>query len=111
MISQCISEIPAGASVCEKDAYGWSSLHYAACGGHFEVSRLLLEARGDANVELPDFSTPLMLAVEEGDIPVAELLLQHGARTRAKDEAGFTVMDRCAPAALHEFTALVQQYM
>jgi ankyrin repeat protein len=111
MTTQCISELPEGAPVCVKDKYGWTSLHYAAQAGYFEVCQLLLEARGDANVELPDFSTPIMLAVEEGDIPVAELLLQHGARTRSKDEAGFTVMDRCAPAALDEFTMLVQQYM
>lgn len=110
LMRQCISELPAGAPVCERDLYGWSSLHYAASSGHFEVCRLLLEARGDANAELPDFSTPIMLAVEEGNIPVAELLLQHGARTRSKDEAGFTVMERCAPGSLQEFTSCVQQY-
>jgi len=111
MITNCISELPDGAPVCVKDKYGWTSLHYAAQGGYVEVCQLLLEARGDANAELPDFSTPIMLAVEEGNIPVAELLLQHGARTRSKDEAGFTVMDRCAPAALLEFTSCVKQYM
>jgi len=111
MINDCISELPDGAPVCVKDKYGWTSLHYAAQGGHFEVCQLLLEARGDANAELPDFSTPIMLAVEEGNIPVAELLLQHGARTRSKDEAGFTVIDRCAPAALAQFTICVKQYM
>jgi len=111
MINVCISELPDGAPVCVKDKYGWTSLHYAAQGGYFEVCQLLLDARGDANAELPDFSTPIMLAVEEGNIPVAELLLQHGARTRSKDEAGFTVMDRCAPAALLQFTSCVKQYM
>lgn len=111
MINECISELPDGAPVCVKDMYGWTSLHYAAQAGHIEVCRLLLDARGDANAELPDFSTPIMLAVEEGNIPVAELLLQHGARIRSKDEAGFTVMDRCAPAAVDEFTNCVQQYM
>lgn len=110
LIKTCISELPDGAPVCVKDKFGWTSLHYAASGRHFELCRLLLEARGDANAELPDFSTPIMLAVEEGDIPVAKLLLQHGARTRSKDEAGFTVMDRCAPGALLEFTSCVQQY-
>jgi len=111
MINDCISELPDGAPVSVKDKYGWTSLHYAAQGGYFEVCQLLLEARGDANAELPDFSTPIMLAVEEGNIPVAELLLQHGARTRSKDEAGFTAMDRCAPEALLQFKSCVQQYM
>lgn len=110
LTAHCLSELPDGAPVCVKDKFGWMSLHYAASGGHFEVCKLLLEARGDANVELPDFSTPIMLAVEEGNIPVAKLLLQHGARTRSKDEAGFTVMDRCAPGVLQEFTTCVQQY-
>lgn len=110
LTSKCISELPEGAPVCVKDKFGWTSLHYAASGGHLQVCQLLLEARGDANAELPDFSTPLMLAVEEGDLPIAEMLLQHGARTRSKDEAGFTVMDRCAPGVLHEFTKCVHQY-
>jgi len=108
---QCIAELPEGAPVCVKDIHGWTPLHYAASGGHAGVCQLLLEARGDANAELPDFSTPIMLAVEEGDMCVAKLLLQNGARTRSKDEAGFTVMDRCAPWALTEFTSCVQQYM
>jgi ankyrin repeat protein len=110
MTRQCISELPAGAPVCGKDSYGWTSLHYAASGGHLELCQLLLEARGDANAEFPDFSTPIMLAVEEGNLPVAELLLQHGAKTRSKDEAGFTVLDRCAPAKLEEFKTCVQQH-
>jgi hypothetical protein len=109
-MQQCLAELPAGAAICEKDAYGWSSLHYAASGGHLEVCKALLDARGDANVELPDFSTPLMLAVEEGGLPVAKLLIQNGARLSSKDEAGFTVMDRCAPSALEEFKNLVQQH-
>lgn len=110
-IEACLAELPDGAPVCIRDKYGWTALHYAAQGAKFEACKLLLNARGDANTELPDFSTPIMLAVEEGNISVAELLLQHGARTRSKDEAGFTVLDRCAPSLLPEFKALVQQYM
>lgn len=110
-IEACLAELPDGAPVCVRDKYGWTALHYAAQGGQLDACKLLLHAKGDANTELPDFSTPIMLAVEEGNISVAELLLQHGARTRCKDEAGFTVLDRCAPGAMPEFKTLVQRYM
>mmetsp|Transcript_51664 Transcript_51664/g.122982 ORF Transcript_51664/g.122982 Transcript_51664/m.122982 type:complete len:330 (+) Transcript_51664:86-1075(+) len=79
------------------DEYGWAPLHYAASGGHVELCEILLQARADVNATLPDFSTPLMLAVEEGKMRTARLLLDNGARTRCKDEAGFTVLERCAP--------------
>jgi hypothetical protein len=104
-----LAQLPEGAPSCVQNKDGWTALHYAASEGHLEVCQLLLNARGDANVELPDFSTPLMLAVEEGRLPVAELLLKNGARWQSKDEAGFTAMDRCAPDLRPEFETSVQQ--
>ncbi|CAE7390669.1 Mtpn [Symbiodinium natans] len=55
---------------------------------------------------LPDLSTPLMLAVDEAHIPVAQLLLEHGALTKCKDEDGFTALARCDPGVKDEFRVL-----
>mmetsp|Transcript_29021 Transcript_29021/g.52864 ORF Transcript_29021/g.52864 Transcript_29021/m.52864 type:complete len:314 (-) Transcript_29021:45-986(-) len=79
------------------DDHGWTPLHYAAALGHVDVCEMLLLARADVNATLLDYSTPLMLAAEEGKMRTARLLLSYGAKTHHKDEAGFTVLDRCAP--------------
>lgn len=70
---------------------------------------MLLETGGDVDVQLPDLSTPLMLAAEEGHMAIAQLLLQRGARPWSKDEAGFTALDRCAEGVSDEFKRLVQE--
>eukprot|EP00439_Symbiodinium_sp_Y106_P076881 s334_g15.t4 len=72
-------------------------LSRSAFAGSQEVTQLLLEHQADPNVVLPDLSTPLMLAVDEAHLPVAQLLLQHGALTKCKDEDGFTALARCDP--------------
>jgi len=79
------------------DDHGWTPLHYAAALGHLDVCEMLLQARADVNATLLDYSTPLMLAAEEGKMRTARLLLSYGAKTHCKDEAGFTVLERCAP--------------
>jgi len=87
--------------------HGWTPLHYGAAEGHTEVCRLILEYGGDKEAQLPDLSTPLMLAVDEARLDVASLLIKHGAKARGKDEAGFTALDRCAPTIRDEFAILV----
>lgn len=94
----------APADVC--DTHGWAPLHYSSSSGQVEVCRLLLQFRGDANAALPDFSTPLMLAVDEAHMAVAKVLLQEGALTHCKDEDGFTAQSRCDPQVQEEFRLL-----
>eukprot|EP00928_Gymnodinium_smaydae_P033876 TRINITY_DN2413_c0_g8_i1.p1 TRINITY_DN2413_c0_g8~~TRINITY_DN2413_c0_g8_i1.p1 ORF type:complete len:158 (-),score=34.68 TRINITY_DN2413_c0_g8_i1:137-610(-) len=84
-----------GANVNAPDPHGWTALHYAAASGNLEVTRTLIDYCGDVNSTLPDLSTPLMLAVEEGHLSVADLLLTNGALVKVKDEDGFTAQDRC----------------
>mmetsp|Transcript_104065 Transcript_104065/g.291577 ORF Transcript_104065/g.291577 Transcript_104065/m.291577 type:complete len:160 (-) Transcript_104065:99-578(-) len=100
---RCLAE---GVSANIRDEHGWMPLHYSASRGDLEVCRLLLECQGDANVALPDLSTPLMLAVEEAHLKVATLLLESGALTKVKDEDGFTAMGRCDANIKEEFRRL-----
>ena len=67
---------------------GGSVLCFAALRGHFDVVRLLLEAR--AKTELHDFagSTPLHHAAAYGDLEIARLLLGFGAPKEAADGMG-----------------------
>lgn len=83
-------------------------MHYGAAGGHQEVCRLLCEFACDVNAPLPDLSTPLMLAVDDGYLAVARLLLARGASARCKDEDGFDCLERCDPRYAEEFAACLQ---
>eukprot|EP00440_Ansanella_granifera_P050866 gb/GFBE01055130.1/.p1 GENE.gb/GFBE01055130.1/~~gb/GFBE01055130.1/.p1 ORF type:complete len:156 (+),score=38.71 gb/GFBE01055130.1/:1-468(+) len=96
-----------GASVVSCDAHGWAALHYGAASGNIEVCRALLAERSDINSTLNDFSTPLMLAVEEGHLEVAKLLLENGALPWCKDEIGFTAQDRCDKSMKAELAKLL----
>lgn len=79
------------------DAHGWVPLHYAASSGSTEVCQSLVQWRADVNFALPDFSTPLMLSVEEGHLPASRLLVDSGADLMCRDENGFTAQERCDP--------------
>jgi len=94
-----VEGVPASA----RDEHGWTRLHYASSRGHSEICQLLIDFGSDVNSTLPDLSTPLMLAAEEGHIKVARLLLLQGATHDMKDEDGFTAKDRCDPQILEEF--------
>ncbi|CAE7242050.1 Mtpn [Symbiodinium natans] len=96
-----------GASVNAVDVHGWSALHYSAQSGQLEVCKFLLQQGSDINGTLNDFSTPLMLAVEEGHLNVAQLLLSNGAVPWCKDETGFTAKDRCDKSIQAELLQLL----
>lgn len=97
-----------GALVNTFDTHGWAALHYSCAAGHGEVCETLLQWGSDVNATLPDFSTPLMLAAEEGQLPVARLLLERGAQAKCRDENGFTALERCDCLIKAELHRLLQ---
>ncbi|XP_051684962.1 ankyrin repeat and SOCS box protein 3 isoform X3 [Oryctolagus cuniculus] len=58
---------------------GFCALHLAASQGHWKIVQILIEAGADPNATTLEETTPLFLAVENGQIDVLRLLLRHGA--------------------------------
>jgi len=59
---------------------GFTALHYAAREGHVETARLLVEQGGDVNqVTGGDQSSPLLVAVINGNYDLARMLIEHQA--------------------------------
>src|SRR6266436_4169884 len=77
-----------------EDQNGWVPLHSAACFGHVEVCRLLLQYKVDNNPQSSDGSTPLHEALEAGHVDVALLLLEHDADVNARDKSHKTPLHR-----------------
>jgi ankyrin repeat protein len=67
-------------------------LHYAAfCGFHTIVQFLVIERSQDVHSRrVHDDSTPLHLALQQGHVEVARVLVNHGAKVSAKDQDGWT---------------------
>lgn len=105
---RCLQE---GALPNDRDLAGWGPLHDSASRGYLDACEVLLQFRADVDAVLPypDLSTPLMLAVEEGHLAVAQLLLVHGARTDCQDFSGFTALERCDDLVRDEFVRCLQQ--
>jgi hypothetical protein len=71
----------------------WSALHYAAFSGHKELVLDLLARGANIDARSPNGSTPLMLAIYDGQQEVAGLLLDRGADTRPKNDWGDGAME------------------
>lgn len=86
--------LSAGADVnadCSFDSY--TALHAAACEGHAECCRLLLEHGANPNARNFVGMTPLYVAALEGAADCCQVLLEHGADVNAKDDDGETALD------------------
>ncbi len=78
-----------GADVNAADMFGGGPISYAAYLGHVRVVKLLLDAGSE--VDFQDRSTgvtPLHLALRQGEIEIAILLLRHGADPNVADSKG-----------------------
>ena len=81
-----------GAKV-NREGAEWSALHYAAFAGHGETSQLLLERGADINARSPNGSTPLMMAIHEGQEEMAGYLIKRGADRKVRNERGDSALD------------------
>ncbi len=77
---------------------GWTLLHWAACHGHVDLARALLDRGADRECTDEEGQTPLMLAASAGHLDMVRLLLERGANpvaeTRSEwDAAGFARMN------------------
>ena len=70
------------------DGDGWTPLHKAACWGHSNVVKLLLNEGAHPNVKGRKEDTPLFLAAKYGRRDVEKILLERGAEPdpKYKDE-------------------------
>jgi len=73
---------------------GLSALSSAACLGQTEICKILLDAGASINIQEPQnaMRTPLMIAVEYGQISVMHLLLEKNADCLASDIVGNTAL-------------------
>lgn len=90
------------------DSSGYSSLHYAARAGHFEIVKYLHSAGADINLPTrAGHSTPLHRAACQGHIIIVQFLLDNGANVRIQDSDGCTVLHRCAERNFKEICLLL----
>jgi uncharacterized protein len=69
---------------------GFTALMFAARQGALEAAQALAEARADLNVQDPDGTPALTVAIVNGHHDVARLLLERGANPNIADAAGMT---------------------
>jgi hypothetical protein len=70
------------------DWRGYTPLHYAACHGHIEIARLLLQNGAEVNAKCNGGSTPLHSAAAHGHVEILHLLVENGADLEAQANNG-----------------------
>jgi ankyrin repeat protein len=84
--------VEAGADMKARDHRGWTVLHRAACWGDVELFQFLLDNGALELLDVTDSNgdTPLYYAAWSNHLPVAQMLVERGARVNAKNEEGKT---------------------
>ncbi|XP_059178063.1 tonsoku-like protein [Physella acuta] len=91
------SLIAEGHPVNPRDFCGWLPLHEACNNGHIEIVKFLLDSGASINDRGGDECrgfTPLIDAAYCGNLDVVRLLIDRGAKVDAKDDDGYTALDR-----------------
>jgi len=71
---------------------GMTALLYAAREGHIAAARALVEAGADINEVSGDKFSPLVMAIVNGHLDLAQYLLDHHADPNVTSEAGITAL-------------------
>ena len=87
---------------------GWTSLHYAATGGHTAIMQLLLDKSAYIDAESPNGTTPLMMAARYGNEKAVQLLITEGADWKLKNQLGLTALDFAVQGRRPEAIKLLQ---
>ena len=104
-----------GLDINVKDNHGFTPLSRASQKGfkNAGVARLLLDHGADPNVRTRRSgrgSTPLHLAVEDGEVEIARLLLERGASVEAQDEQRRTPVDVASGERCDELITLLLEH-
>lgn len=89
LVLKCMSE---GVSIETTTRDGWTPLLAAAYHGRLAVSKLLVNARANMDVQSTYGRTPIMCAVVGGHTDIVDLLRRAGANTQLKDATGSTAL-------------------
>ncbi len=84
---------------------GWTALHYAAAIGHNVIVAKLLERHAYIDAESPNKTTPLMMAARAGHSATVKLLVDEGADSSLKNDAGLSATDMARTRGLKEVLA------
>uniref|UniRef100_A0A453EAR7 Serine/threonine-protein kinase BSK1-like TPR repeats domain-containing protein n=1 Tax=Aegilops tauschii subsp. strangulata TaxID=200361 RepID=A0A453EAR7_AEGTS len=88
---------------------GVDVLHGAACGGHLEVCKYLVEELG-GDVNAPGIgsvalgATPFMMSAQSGDVPTVKYFLDHGGDLMKADDKGRTILHHAVSAGCCKVT-------
>ena len=84
--------LQAGATTDYRNMDGWTPLLWAVTNGHIAVAEVLLAYKADVNAQNENSDTPLIMATlideEPLRLPMAKLLLQHGADVTIEGKHG-----------------------
>jgi len=92
-------ELKKGASVDERDGYGWTPLMWAVYYEQLGMVEFLLKKGANVNAQsaegywnIPSASTSLIIAAFYGRADCVSILLKHGANRKLKNNAGYTAL-------------------
>lgn len=80
-----------GADPNTRDGLGFTTLMIACEHNHLEISKLLLDAKANPNLENVG-DTALMIAASSGNLDLVKLLIRKGARVNNKNVMGMTAL-------------------
>ena len=88
-LSIVVRLIQAGADLGLSDKNGWDAMCWACNGGHLDIVRKLVEKGGNVNNDLTEKkNTPLIAAIQSGQLPLIQFLLSCGARLNDRVGSG-----------------------
>ena len=76
-----------------RDEDDWTPLFWSCFNGHFEITKLLINAGSDVRLEDKQGRTPLYLHCGwHGDPEIAKLLIKSGSNVLSKNQDGWSCM-------------------